>query len=50
MRTSEGVFDCGDVALQRGDTLRSARIVYKTFGTLSPRRDNVWKAPDADRS
>jgi homoserine O-acetyltransferase len=38
---SEGIFDCGDVALQRGGTLRSARIVYKTFGTLSARKDNV---------
>jgi homoserine O-acetyltransferase len=38
---SEGIFDCGDVALQRGGTLRDARIVYKTFGTLSARKDNV---------
>ena len=45
MRTSEGVFDCGDVPLQRGGTLEGARIVYKTFGTLSPRRDNVIVYP-----
>jgi len=38
---TEGVFECGDVALQRGGTLKAARIVYKTFGTLSAKRDNV---------
>jgi hypothetical protein len=26
MRTSEGVFDCGDIALQRGGTLKAAGI------------------------
>ena len=45
MTTTEGVFDCGDVSLQRGGTLKGARIVYKTFGTLSPRRDNVIVYP-----
>ncbi len=45
MRTSEGVFECGDVGLQRGETLKNARIVYKTFGTLSPQRDNVIVYP-----
>ena len=45
MRTSEGVFECGDLALQRGGTLKGARIVYKTFGTLSPKRDNVIVYP-----
>ncbi len=45
MRTTEGVFECGDVSLQRGGTLKGARIVYKTFGTLSPRRDNVIVYP-----
>src|SRR5690242_4555556 len=45
MRTSEGVFECGTIALQRGGILRGARIVYKTFGTLSPRRDNVIVYP-----
>src|SRR5436190_2972786 len=45
MRTSEGVFECGDVALQRGGTLKSARIVYKTFGTLSAARNNVIVYP-----
>jgi homoserine O-acetyltransferase/O-succinyltransferase len=45
VRTSEGVFECGDVALQRGGALRSAKIVYKTFGTLSAQRDNVIVYP-----
>jgi homoserine O-acetyltransferase len=43
--TAEGVFDCGDVALQRGGTLGGARIVYKTFGALSAKRDNVIVYP-----
>ncbi len=45
MRTSEGTFECGDVSLQRGGTLKGARIVYKTFGSLSPARDNVIVYP-----
>jgi homoserine O-acetyltransferase len=45
MKTSDGVFECGDLALQRGGTLRKARIVYKTFGTLSTARDNVIVYP-----
>jgi homoserine O-acetyltransferase len=45
MRTSEGIFECGDIALQRGGTLKGARIVYKTFGMLSPKRDNVIVYP-----
>ena len=45
MKTSEGIFDCGDLPLQRGGTLKGARIVYKTFGTLSPGRDNVIVYP-----
>lgn len=45
MTTAEGVFECGDLALQRGGTLAGARIAYKTYGTLSPRRDNVIVYP-----
>ena len=45
MKTSEGVFECGDLSLQRGGTLKNARIVYKTYGTLSPQRDNVIVYP-----
>jgi homoserine O-acetyltransferase len=45
MKTTVETFSCGDVLLQRGGTLRNAKIVYKTFGTLSPRRDNVIVYP-----
>lgn len=45
MKTSEGIFECGDLSLQRGGTLKNARIVYKTYGTLSPKRDNVIVYP-----
>jgi homoserine O-acetyltransferase len=45
VRTTEGVFECGDVLLQRGGVLKDAKIVYKTFGTLSPARDNVIVYP-----
>lgn len=45
MPTEEAIFDCGDVSLQRGGTLKDARIVYKSFGTLSVRRDNVIVYP-----
>jgi homoserine O-acetyltransferase len=45
MTTTEAVFECGDVSLQRGGTLKDARIVYKTFGTLSARHDNVIVYP-----
>ena len=43
--TAEGVFDCGDLKLQKGGTLKDARIVYKTYGTLSAARDNVIVYP-----
>ena len=45
MTTSEGVFECGDLALQKGGTLKAAKIVYKTFGTLNAARDNVIVYP-----
>ncbi len=45
MRTSEGVWSANHVRLQRGGTLKQARIVWKTYGTLSPRRDNVILYP-----
>ena len=43
--TREGVFSCGDLALQKGGKLRDARIVYTTYGTLSADRDNVIVYP-----
>jgi homoserine O-acetyltransferase len=35
------VFDLGDVVLQKGATLRDARLAYKTFGQLNEDRTNV---------
>ena len=35
------IYDLGDVKLQRGATLRDCKLAYKTFGTLSPKKDNV---------
>ena len=45
MRTSEGIWSADHVRLQRGGTLKQARIVWKTYGTLSPKRDNVILYP-----
>ena len=45
MKSTTDTFDCGTVQLQRGGTLKNARIVYKTFGTLSAARDNVIVYP-----
>ena len=39
--TQQGIFEAGDVALQSGAHLPSARLSWKTHGTLSPARDNV---------
>jgi homoserine O-acetyltransferase len=39
------VYNLGDVKLQRGATLRDCKLAYKTFGTLSPRKDNVILYP-----
>jgi homoserine O-acetyltransferase len=45
MRAQEGHWSSEHVRLQRGGTLREARIVWKTYGTLSPKRDNVILYP-----
>lgn len=39
------IFDLGDMALQKGATLRDARLAYKTYGTLNARKDNVIVQP-----
>ncbi|WP_171174894.1 alpha/beta fold hydrolase [Ruegeria sp. HKCCD8929] len=39
------IFELGDVALLSGETLRDAKLAYKTYGTLSPARDNVVVLP-----
>ncbi|WP_425068686.1 alpha/beta fold hydrolase [Reyranella sp.] len=45
MRTNQGSWAADNVRLQRGGTLKQARIVWKTYGTLSPKRDNVILYP-----
>ena len=39
------IFDCGDIQLQRGATIRDAKLAYKTFGTLNAAKDNVIVYP-----
>lgn len=43
--TEEGEFALGDLEVERGGTIRDARLVWKTHGTLSPARDNVVVYP-----
>jgi homoserine O-acetyltransferase len=43
--TKEGRYALGDYTLQSGEVLSDAFIVYKTYGTLSPARDNVILYP-----
>lgn len=43
--TAQGVFSLGDWTLQSGEILRDARLSWKSFGSLSPRRDNVIVYP-----
>jgi homoserine O-acetyltransferase len=38
-------FDLGDFALRCGQTLRGAKLAYKTYGTLSDARDNAIVYP-----
>ncbi|GAC1631010.1 MAG: alpha/beta fold hydrolase [Vulcanimicrobiaceae bacterium] len=39
------IFDLGNVRLQRGATLRDAKLAYKTYGELSAAKDNVVVYP-----
>ncbi|MEV0697078.1 alpha/beta fold hydrolase [Saccharopolyspora sp. NPDC050389] len=39
------VFDLGDVRLQRGATLRDAKLAYKTYGELNAAKDNAIVYP-----
>ncbi len=43
--TDHEIFELGDVVLQSGLTLRGAKLAYKTYGALSPSRDNVIVMP-----
>jgi homoserine O-acetyltransferase len=38
-------FEVANFSLQGGETLPSAKLVYRTLGTLSPKRDNVVLIP-----
>ena len=39
------IFDLGDVRLQGGATIRGCKLAYKSFGTLSPAKDNAIVYP-----
>ncbi len=39
------IFEAGDLDLQSGETLRSARLAYKTYGRLNSAKDNVVVFP-----
>lgn len=43
--TGRQTFEAADFALQGGEGLPAARLVYRTLGTLSPARDNVVLIP-----
>ncbi len=43
--TETGIFELGDLTLQGGGTLAGARLAWKSYGTLSPARDNVILYP-----
>jgi len=43
--TQTGRFALGDLKLQSGEVLRNASLSWKTYGTLSPARDNVIVYP-----
>jgi homoserine O-acetyltransferase/O-succinyltransferase len=39
--TQTGRFALGDLKLQSGEVLRDAALSWKSYGALSPARDNV---------
>jgi len=41
----QGVFDLGDLPVERGGTIREARLAWQTHGTLNAARDNVIVYP-----
>jgi homoserine O-acetyltransferase len=43
--TDYEIFALGDVALERGMTLRNAKLAYKTYGSLNAARSNVIVYP-----
>ncbi|MET9312120.1 alpha/beta fold hydrolase [Kribbella sp. NPDC003505] len=40
-----GVFALGDLPVERGGVIRDAKLSWRTYGTLSPARDNVVVYP-----
>jgi homoserine O-acetyltransferase len=40
-----GIFELGDLPVERGGVIRDARLSWQTHGTLSPARDNVIVYP-----
>jgi homoserine O-acetyltransferase/O-succinyltransferase len=42
---NSGEFRLGDFQVQSGEVIRDARLVWKTYGTLTPERDNVVLYP-----
>jgi len=42
---TEGVFGLGDFEVERGGSVRGARLAWQAHGTLSPSRDNVIVYP-----
>ncbi len=43
--TQTGLFDLGDFQVRSGETMRGAQLSWKTYGTLSPAKDNVILYP-----
>ncbi len=39
------IFNLGDIQLQRGATLKDAKLAYKTFGTINADKSNVILYP-----
>lgn len=39
------IFELGNVVLQEGQTLRNAKLAYKTYGKLNDTKDNVIVYP-----
>lgn len=39
------IFNLGDIQLQRGATLKDAKLAYKTFGTMNADKSNVILYP-----
>ncbi|MCK1357852.1 alpha/beta fold hydrolase [Bradyrhizobium sp. 199] len=45
MTAQYDIFEAGDVTLQSGTVFSSLKLAYKTYGTLSPAKDNVILYP-----